>query len=147
MLRDEPAHASFARAVADLPPRLRGAKPPGQPHTQWRFVAHVRIAQRDILDFSRDGRHQSPPWPEGYWPEGDARQNRMDWDRARRAFEADRRAMIGLVTDPARDLLAPIPHAPGRQTLAREAMLLVDHTAYHIGQLILLRRVLEAWED
>lgn len=82
LLQDEPAHASFRRATTDLPVKLRGAKPSGQPHTPWRLVEHLRITQRDILEFSRDGRHQSPPWPEGYWPEADAPQKRTDWDRA-----------------------------------------------------------------
>src|SRR4051812_32234870 len=92
LLNDEPAHVGFSRATADLPANLRGAKPPGQPHTPWRLVEHMRIAQRDILEFSRDGRHKSPPWPQGYWPKEDAPISANDWDRSIREFESDRRA-------------------------------------------------------
>lgn len=84
LLRDEPAHAGFSRGTADLPANLRGAKPSGQPHTAWRLVEHMRIAQRDILDFSRDGRHKSPPWPDGYWPKDDAPPSDQDWQRSLR---------------------------------------------------------------
>src|SRR5437016_4449658 len=147
LLLDEPAHASFGRATADLPVDLRGAKPPGQPHTPWRLVEHMRIAQRDILEFSRDGRHKSPPWPEGYWPKEDAPASAKDWQRAIREHESDRQSMIDLISNADADLLAPIPHAPKKQTLAREAMLLADHTGYHVGQLILLRRLLGAWKE
>jgi hypothetical protein len=147
LLQDEPAHVSFKRATADLPAALRGAKPPGQPHTPWRLVEHMRIAQLDILEFSRDGRHKSPPWPDGYWPADDAPASAKEWQSALRDFGSDRQAMIDLISQPDVDLLAPIPHAPKKQTLAREAMLLADHTAYHVGQLILLRRLLGAWKD
>ena len=147
LLQDEPAHAGFDRATADLPADLRGAKPAGQPHTPWRLVEHMRIAQRDILDFSRNGRHKSPPWPDGYWPKEDAPASAKDWDRSLREYKSDRQSMIELICAPDADLLAPIPHAPKKQTLAREAMLLADHTAYHLGQLILLRRLLGAWKE
>jgi hypothetical protein len=146
LLRGGSAHLDFDKAVADLPPKLRGAKPAGQPHTPWRLVEHMRIAQRDILEFSRNPKHKSPKWPDGYWPDGDAPPDAKAWDRAVKAFRADLKSMQDLVADPASDLFAPIPGGDG-QTLLREALLVADHNAYHLGQLVIVRRVLGAWED
>ena len=146
LLRGGHAHAEFDRATADLPPKLRGAKPPGQPHTPWRLVEHMRITQWDILEFSRDPKHESPQWPDGYWPVEDAPPDGKAWARSLRSFHDDRKAVTALVADPKNDLFAPFPWGDG-QTLLREAMLVVDHTAYHLGQLILVRRFLGAWED
>ena len=146
LLRGGGAHLTFDEAIADLPPELRGGKPPGQPHTPWRLVEHMRIAQHDILQFSRKEKHKSPKWPDEYWPRGDAPGSPGEWDAAVRQFRADQNAMQQMVSNPATDLLAPIPHGAG-QTIFREAMLLADHTAYHLGQLIIVRRLLGAWED
>ena len=146
LLKGGNAHQTFDEAVADLPATLRGAKPPGQPHTPWRLLEHMRIAQRDILEFSRNPKHKSPKWPDEYWPEGDAPPHADDWNRSIRQFHADAKAMQDLVADPTRDLLAPIPGGEG-QTLLREALLVADHTAYHLAQLVLVRRLLGAWED
>ncbi len=145
-LKGGQAHVEFEKATADLPAALRGAKAPNQPHTPWRLVEHMRLAQWDILEFCRNPKHVSPDWPEGYWPADDAPPDAGAWEQCLKSFRADRRAFEALIADPRADLLAPLPHADG-QTLAREAMLIVDHTAYHLGQLILLRRVLGAWED
>lgn len=146
LLRGGGAHLSFDDAIADLPPRLRGGKPPGQPHTPWRLVEHMRIAQRDILEFSRNSKHDSPKWPEGYWPATDAPPSAKDWDRSVRQFRADLKAMQKLVNDPTTDLLARIPHGTG-QTIFREAMLVADHNAYHLGQLVVIRRLLGSWRE
>lgn len=146
LLRGGGAHLTFDKAVADLPPTLRGAKPPGQPHTPWRLVEHMRIAQKDILQFSRDAKHVSPKWPEGYWPTTDGPPTAKDWDACLKAFREDLKAMQDLVSDPDTDLLARIPHGQG-QTVFREAMLVADHNAYHLGQLVLVRRLLGAWKD
>jgi hypothetical protein len=108
------------------------------------LLEHLRIAQWDILEFSRDGRHVSPPFPEGYWPSGDAPPDEEAWERSVSAFRADLKAMEALVADPSTDLFAPIPHGQG-QTVLREALLVADHNAYHLGQLVLLRRLLGAW--
>src|SRR5438067_11387290 len=116
------AHLDYASAVADLPVKLRGAKPAGVPHSPWQLVEHMRIAQRDILEFSRNPKHVSPKFPDGYWPAGDAPPDAAAWDRSAEAFRADLRAMQDLVADPATDLFAPIPHGEG-QTLLREAVL------------------------
>ena len=140
------AHPDFERAIADLPAQLRGAKPPGLPHTPWRLVEHLRIAQWDILRFSVDPAHVSPAFPEGYWPEGDAPPDPGAWDRSVAAFRADLRAMMDLVADPRTDLFAPIPHGQG-QTILREALLVADHNAYHLGQLVVVRRLLGAWSE
>ena len=136
------AHADYDRAVAEFPEPLRGVRPPGVPHTGWRLVEHMRIVQADILAFCRDARHASPPWPDGYWPTGDAPAASADWDQSIAAFQEDRRSMLDLVSGG--DLLRPLPYGQG-QTLAREAMLVADHNSYHLGQLILLREVLGCW--
>jgi len=140
------AHLPFDKAVADLPAGLRGAKPAGVAHTPWRLVEHMRIAQWDILEFCRNPRHVSPSFPEGYWPQGDAPPNADAWDHTLAAFRADLRAMQDLVADPATDLFAPISHGEG-QTVLREAFLVADHNAYHLGQLVVVRRMLGAWTE
>ena len=106
----------------------------------------MRIAQWDILEFTRNPRHVSPPWPEGYWPAGDGPPDDVAWDRSVAAFRADLLAMQDLVADPATDLFTPLPHGEG-QTALREALLVADHNAYHLGQLIVVRRFLGAWDD
>ena len=146
LLRSGNAHLDFEKAVAGLPPRLRGAKAPGVPHTPWRLVEHLRLAQWDILEFSRNARHVSREFPKGYWPAGDTPPDATAWDRSLDAFRADLRAMQELVADPATDLFARIPHGDG-QTVLREALLVADHNAYHLGQLVVVRRALGAWED
>ncbi len=140
------AHLDFDSAVRGLPARLRGANVPNQPHTPWRLIEHMRIAQWDILEFSRDATHQSPPWPDGYWPETDAPPSASAWERSLREFRRDLKAMQKLVANPRTDLLAPVPHGGGK-TILREAILLADHNAYHLGQLVMLRRALGAWKD
>jgi hypothetical protein len=144
LLRGGGAHLSFDAAVAGLPADLRGAKPAGLPHTPWRLVEHMRIAQWDILEFCRNARHISPKFPEGYWPEGDAPADAGAWDRSVGAFCADLQAMQELVAAPTTDLFARIPHGEG-QTILREALLVADHNAYHLGQLVTVRRLLGAW--
>lgn len=146
LLRGGNAHVEFDRATKGVPAKLRGAKPAGQPHTSWRLVEHMRITQWDILEFSRNPKHVSPKWPDEYWPAGDAPPNPRAWENCLKDFRSDRRAIEKLVADPANDLLAPFPHGEG-QTLLREALLVVDHTSYHIGQLIIVRRLLGAWTD
>jgi hypothetical protein len=146
LLRGGGAHLDFEKAVAGLPPKLRGAKPAGQPHTPWRLLEHLRIAQWDILEFCRNPDHESPEFPAGYWPAGDAPPDPGAWDRSADAFRADLRAMQELVADPATDLFKPLPQAQ-KYTVLREALLVADHNAYHLGQLVLVRRLLGAWED
>ena len=144
LLRGGGAHLDFDAAVADLPAELRGARAAGSPHTPWRLIEHMRIAQWDILEFSRNPKHVSPSFPDGYWPDGDAPPNAAAWERCLAAFRADLQAMQDLVANPATDLFARIPQGES-QTILREALLLADHNAYHLGQLVMLRRALGAW--
>jgi len=139
LLRGGGAHLSFDEAIADLPAEFRGRKPAGVPHTPWRLLEHMRIAQWDILEFSRNPQHVSPEFPNGYWPDGDAPPTANAWDESVAAFRADLTAMQDLVADPRSDLFAPIPGGTG-QTLLREALLLADHNAYHLGQLVVVRQ-------
>jgi hypothetical protein len=140
------AHLDFEKAIAGLPVALRGARPPGLPHTPWRLVEHMRIAQRDILRFSVDPAHVSPEFPDGYWPAGDAPPDANAWDRSVAAFRADLQAMKDLVSTPDTELFKPIQHGQG-QTILREALLVADHNAYHLGQLVTVRRLLGAWDE
>jgi hypothetical protein len=144
LLRGGGAHLTFDEAIADLPAALRGVKPAGVPHTPWRLLEHMRIAQWDILEFCRNPRHLSPEFPQGYWPAGDAPSDNGTWERSVAAFRADLEAMCVLVADPATQLFTPLPHGQG-QTILREALLVADHNAYHLGQLVIVRRALEAW--
>jgi hypothetical protein len=146
LLRGGGAHLNFDKAIAGLPAELRGARVAGQPHTPWRLLEHLRLAQGDILAFSRNPRHVSPPFPEGYWPAGDGPPDADAWERSVAGFRADSKAMQDLVADPATDLFARIPHGEG-QTILREALLAADHNAYHLGQFVLLRRLLGAWPE
>ncbi|MEQ8788368.1 MAG: DinB family protein [Pirellulaceae bacterium] len=140
------AHLDFEQAIAGLPARLRGEKAAGAAHTAWRLLEHMRICQWDILEFSRNAEHVSPDFPDGYWPTTDAPPHAEAWEQSADAFRADLRAMVDLVADPRVDLFAPIPHGGG-QTILREALLVADHNAYHLGQLVFLRRCLGAWGD
>jgi DinB superfamily len=139
------AHADFHAAVDDFPAKLRGRVPDGFPYSAWQLLEHIRLALWDILEFSRDARHKSPKWPEGYWPKTAAPPSDDAWDKSVKAVEEHVDAMRKLVTDPSRDLFAPLPHGTG-QTLLREALLVGDHSAYHMGQLVLLRKALGAWQ-
>jgi hypothetical protein len=138
------AHADFDAAIKNLPAELRGKTPQGAEHSPWQLLEHLRIAQWDILEFSRNARHQSPSWPEGYWPTTAAPPDEKAWDKSVRAFRRDLKAMCVLIADPATELYARIPHGTG-QTILREALLVADHNAYHVGQLVLVRRLLGAW--
>jgi len=139
------AHATFDDAVKNLPPELRGKKPKGAEYSAWQLLEHLRIAQWDILEFSRDPKHQSPEWPSGYWPAQPAPPDEKAWDKSVRAFRSDLKELCDMVADEAVDLFARIPHGDG-QTVLREALLAADHNAYHIGQLVLVRRLLGAWK-
>ena len=138
------AHVTFDHVIKDFPARLRGVKPEGAPHTAWQLLEHMRIAQWDILEFTRNPKHKSPEFPKGYWPETPTPPNEKAWEKSVNAFRADLKAMTELVANESTDLFAKIPHGDG-QTVLREALLLADHNAYHLGQLVLVRRLLGAW--
>lgn len=139
------AHVAFKDAIADWPRELRGAKAPGQPFTPWRILEHIRISQWDIVEFTKSASHVSPEWPAGYWPESDAPPDAPAWDQSVAQVERDLRDMQRIVRDPETDLFARITHGTG-QTVLREALVLADHNSYHLGQLVLLRRLLGAWK-
>jgi hypothetical protein len=143
LLKGGGAHVKFDAAIDGLPAKLRGKRPEGAGHSPWEILEHIRIAQWDILEFSRDAKHVSPDWPAGYWP-AKAAPPAGAWDRTVKAIYRDLNAMCKLVASPSTDLFARIPHGDG-QTILREALLIADHNAYHLGELVLVRRLLGAW--
>jgi DinB family protein len=140
------AHARFDDVVKDMPEKLRRVKPVGLPHTAWMLLEHLRLAQWDLLEFSRNSKHKSPEWPKGYWPKTEAPPSSAAWSKSIQQFRKDLKAMQNLVANPRTDLYARIPWGDG-QTILREALLLADHTAYHLGQLVDVRRLLGAWKE
>jgi hypothetical protein len=145
LLQGGHAHANFEAAIKGLPPALRGRKTEDLPYSPWMLLEHMRIAQWDILEFSRDPKHQSPEFPQGYWPTESEPANPSSWNKSVKSFRDDLKAMQDLVSDPKTDLHHPFPWGDG-QTVLREALLLADHNAYHLGEFIVLRRLLGAWK-
>ena len=135
------AHIRFDDAVKDFPEEVRGVRPEGSPHSAWEFLEHLRLAQWDILEFTRDAKHVSPEWPKGYWPESPAPPDAKAWDASVAAFRKDLDDFVAMAVDESIDLAARIPHGDG-QTVLREILLVADHNAYHLGQLMLVRRML-----
>jgi uncharacterized damage-inducible protein DinB len=144
LLKGGGAHIPFDQVIANLPAELRAVKPDETPHTLWQLLEHMRIAQWDILEFSRNPQHVSPEWPSGYWPPSDSPPDQDAWEASVKAFRSDLHAMEKMVADPSTDLFGKIPQGDG-QTILREALLVADHNAYHLGQMVLLRRLLDAW--
>ena len=138
------AHVDLDAAVAGLAPALRGLVPPGAPHSPWQLLEHIRITQHDILDFCVNPAYVEKAWPDDYWPSAAAPTDDAAWDDAVAAIRVDRQALQGLARDPAVALEAPVPYGSG-QTWLRELLLVADHTAYHLGQLVLVRQLLGAW--
>ena len=143
MLGGGHAHIGIDDAVKDFPEKLRGTVPNGAEHSVWELLEHMRIAQWDILEFSRNSKHVSPKFPDGYWPESKTPSD-AEWKKCLGALKKDLKAMEDLVSDPKTDLYEKIPHGTGQNILA-EALLVADHNAYHIGQLVLVRKLLGAW--
>jgi hypothetical protein len=141
LLSGKGAHIEFEKAVADFPPQLRGKRVRSVPHTAWQLLEHIRLAQWDILEFSRNPKHVSPEWPSGYWPATAAPLDDEAWDKSVRQIRRDRTAMQKRISDPNSDLFGRIPHGDG-QTLLREALILADHSSYHLGQFVFLRKML-----
>jgi uncharacterized damage-inducible protein DinB len=138
------AHVSFDDAVRDLPPQLRGTRPVGLAHSPWEILEHIRIVRRDILAFSLDGRYDELEWPADYWPKLPEPPDDGAWERSVAAVREDRGRLQELVRDARVDLTAVTPHGTD-QTYLRELLLVVDHTAHHVGQLVIVRRLLGAW--
>lgn len=142
------AHATFEQAIENFPADLRGTVPEGLPYSAWQILEHIRIAQRDILDFSAPptGGYHGLKWPEQYWPEQPMPPSPEAWDRCVAAIKADRESFKALILKPGADLAKAFRWGTG-QNLLREALLIADHAAYHVGELIILRRLLGCWKS
>jgi len=146
LLNGRGAHSGFDDVVKNIPEKLRAVKPDGLPHSAWMLLEHLRLAQWDILEFSRNRKYKSPKWPEGYWPETETPPSKAAWDKSLQQFRKDLKVMQQLVANPKTDLYARIPWGDG-QTILREALLAADHNAYHLAQLVDVRRLLGAWKE
>jgi hypothetical protein len=145
VLSGHEAHLDWKAAFAGVPPKMRDARASGLPYSIWELLEHMRIAQWDILEFSRDAKHVSPEWPAGYWPAARVPPSAKAWTSSLKSFERDLTAMKRLVASSKTDLFARIPHGAG-QTILREALLVADHNAYHLGQVLAVRRLLGIWK-
>jgi len=145
LLKGDGAHVDFEAAVKDLPANFRGKRPKGAEHSPWEVLEHLRIAQWDILEFIRNPKHVSPEFPSGYWPRSETPPSEKSWDQAVAAFRADLKAIGDLLPNDSTDLFAPLPHAEDK-TILREVLLVADHNSYHLGELVLLRRLLGTWK-
>jgi hypothetical protein len=141
----EDAHSGYEAAVADLAEPLRGRIPDGLPYSAWQLIEHLRITQHDLLDFCRNPDYQELAWPDDYWPKAASPPSAKAWEDSQRRYREDRTALQSLARDASVDLTALIPHGTG-QTCLREILLAIDHAAYHIGELIVVRRLLGAWK-
>jgi hypothetical protein len=144
LLRGGNAHLTFDQAVADFPLDQINTRPPNVPYTPWHLLEHIRIAQWDILEFTRDPKHVSPPWPKGYWPAPDAQADQAQWEKTLNDFRADLHALEEMVQDPNTDFFSDLPHAKG-YTVLREVLLVADHNAHHLGEFAILRAVMGTW--
>ena len=138
------AHHTFDAVLANIPPAVRGERPAALPYSLWELLEHMRRAQADILAFCQNPDYTHPDWPDAYWPDAPAPPDGSAWTESVAAFRADLESIKDLVADPALDLYAEIPHGDG-QTYLREALLVADHNAYHLGQLVTVRRLLDIW--
>jgi hypothetical protein len=144
LLNGDGAHIDFESAIKDLPAGLRGKKPDGAAHSPWQIVEHLRITQWDVLESIRNAKHASPEFPAGYWPSSESPSTARMWEKSIDGFRADHQTLVEMITN-SNGLLAPIAHSDG-QTIFRRLAMLADHNAYHLGQLVVLRRLLGAWQ-
>jgi DinB family protein len=147
LLRGGQAHVNFSDAIAGFPAKKRGVLVRGLAHTAWQLLEHARLAQRDILEYCRNPQYVAADFPDGYWPKTPIPPNPTAWDNTAREFHYDLLQMIALVENPKTDLHAPIPHGSHGHNILREALVLADHNAYHLGQLVDLRRALGIWPE
>ena len=138
-------HVELDGAVKDFPEKKINSRVDNVPYSFWQLLEHIRITQWDIVEFVLNPKHKSPDWPEGYWPKDSEKATPADWKKSIAGFKKDRKRLIDLVADPKTSLTVDLPHAPG-YTILREALLVVDHTAYHIGELVLMRRAIGSWK-
>ena len=144
LLQGGNAHLPFAEAAAEFPPAFINTRPPDVAYTFWHLLEHLRLTQRDILTYLTDPDYTDPEWPRDYWPAPDAEATLDDWNASIAAFEQDLAAIVDIVSNEQTDLLAPVPSNP-EHTLLREALIVADHNAYHIGEMAILRQVCDAW--
>lgn len=144
LLEEAQAHMSLEEAVKTVSPENYGKKVKGLPYTLWQLLEHLRIAQHDILDFSRDAQYESMKWPDDYWPKEKGPEVEQDWNNSLKSILRDRKTFIQLLKETP-DLLKPFPYGSG-QNMVREAMLIADHTAYHVGQIVVIRRILKDFD-
>ncbi|NIV10754.1 MAG: DinB family protein [Aliifodinibius sp.] len=144
LLKGRGAHVPFEKVVVNFPAEKRGALVPGLPQSAWQILEHMRIAQWDIVEYCKDPSHNSPNWPDEYWPQSTEPLNDNAWSFCIDNFGNDLQTMIEMVQNPENDLVAPMPNTPGH-TLLRGALLIADHNAYHLGQLVFIRRALGIW--
>ncbi|WDF76670.1 DinB family protein [Mucilaginibacter sp. KACC 22773] len=142
LLQGGNAHADIKKALQNLPKALRSVKPDKLPYSIWQLLEHIRIAQWDMLEFCKDGSHQSPEWPDGYWPKETGPESDETWEKSVKQIDKDLDELINLVKTG--NLFTKIPHGDG-QNILREALQVADHTAYHIAEIIVIRRLLDAW--
>lgn len=138
------AHISLDKALENVPFDVLGERPDNLPYSIWQIIEHIRIAQWDILEFSRDANHVSPEWPEGYWPKETAPQSQDAWQKCVEKIKTERSSFIELIENAGDDLFKPFEHGNG-QSLLKEALVLADHNSYHCGEIIVIRRLLNAW--
>lgn len=138
------AHVGFKDAVEAIPFDALGEKPHGLPYSIWQLVSHIKIAQWDMLEFSKDGSHQSPKWPDSYWPKETAPSNEQEWEDTLKATDEDLQSFIALLDSA--DIYAAIPHGDG-QSVLREALQIADHNAYHIAEIVVIRRLQGIWKS
>jgi len=142
LLNGDGAYLEFDQVIQDFPAAARGQRPQGSPHSPWEVLEHLRIAQRDVLESINNPSHTSPDFPTGYWPSSANPPNKESWEQSAAAYRADLKTLTEMVTDSSRDLLAPLPNGDGQTTL-RKVFMAVDHNSYHLGQLLLLRQLLQ----
>ena len=136
------AHVTAEDGIAGVPPDQRGARLPSHPHTIWQLLEHLRICQDDLAEYSRGPNHISPDFPEGYWPESDVPEDEEEGEASVRAFKSGLQKMVDLVSDPSQDLFEAFPWSEEGHTLLREVLILADHNAYHLGQIVQLKKAL-----
>lgn len=145
LLQGDGAHLEFEAAIKDLPESQYGKTPTGAAHSPWQLLEHLRITQWDVLQSVRDAKHISPEFPAGYWPNSAAPPDGSAWKKSAEGFRSDLDELAGLVSNNSTDVLAELPHAAG-QTIFRKVAMAADHNAYHMGQFVLLRRLLGSWQ-
>jgi hypothetical protein len=145
-LRGKGAHLSFDEAVHDFPDELMNTEPPNVPYTFWHQLEHIRICQWDILMYVVDPNHDSPSWPQGYWPDKNATADRTEWDKSIAGYHADLQELIALIQRPECRVLEPVEHNAGRSIMG-SALIVIDHSSYHVGEFVMGRQILGAWKS